>query len=521
MNSIQELNVILRGLLADCPEYYTGEIESESDLSELIDHLTRTAGYLLDGITESDRPLVAELLQTHLQRRYHPSHGRTMTRAEVIPGQGIFQRLECPELLLPSHAPVTPEQLISQQYRARLPKGTHPDQMRYSDPILEERRKKVRALLKIPFFEQGTPEWLTQREQCLTATAVTVILNEDSYDSPYGMLLDKCGRGKGFKGNEHTQHGSMLEQVGVLWYQHHYNVQVIEHGLIIHPKYPFLGASPDGICSKYQMDGNGCTKLVGRLLEIKFPALRGLKAKGRLNGDICPHQYYTQMQAQCFATGLEECDFLQCRASQYHSWEEYLEDSDPIIPTLSKETGLEKGVIIQLLPRLGMEGKDDLERRLVAQYLYPPQLHLTPAECQAWISEQIVAFPNHRYYSDYLIEKVVYWRLDQVSCHLVRADPNWQTEMVPVAQQFWSYVQFYRQHPDLLDRLQKLGDKNPWDSRAIFAKVHQQYQKAIGASKSKTANKSAPSYLEPLYQETNPWREEISAKKAYWSKSGR
>lgn len=508
MNSIQELNAAIRGLLADCKEYQLGEIESEQDLDQIIDHLTLSASYLVPGISKADRPLVAELLQAHLEQRFHPSCARTLNRSEISRKAGVFRYLECPELELATHAPVTPEQLTSKQYRTKLPKGTDPDQMRYSDPVLEERRKKVRALVKIQFHEQGTAEWLKQREQCLTATAMTVILDGDSYEYPYGMLLDKCGRGKGFKGNEHTQHGSMLEQVGVLWYQHHYDVQVIEHGLLIHPDYPFLGASPDGICSKYSMDGNGCSNLVGRLLEIKFPALRGLKAKGRLDGDICPHHYYTQMQAQCFATGLDECDFLQCKASQYSSWEAYLEDTHSVIPTLSKETGLEKGVLIQLIPRLGMDDKDDLQRRLSAQYLYPNKLHLSAAECQTWIAEQVLEFPNHRFFQDYLIEKVVYWRLDQVSCHLVKADRTWQKEIVPIARQFWSYVEFYRKHPELLDQLQELGDKNPADSRTIFAEVNKQHRKHSGKK---------ASYLEPLYQETNPWREEITAKKAYWS----
>ena len=46
------------------------------------------------------------------------------------------------------------------------------------------------------------------------------------------------------------------------------NVKVDEYGLLQHDKYPFIGASPDGICDKTTLDGNKLTKLVGRLLEI-------------------------------------------------------------------------------------------------------------------------------------------------------------------------------------------------------------------------------------------------------------
>jgi len=508
MSLVQQLNAIIRGILADCPDYVLGTISSDQEFHRLAKHVTLTATYLIPDLEMDSLPLVTVLLQDHLCPQYQIAPAVTLERHPTCAGQGLFRNLVAPELELCEHDPTSPNHLVSSQYRYPLAEGVSPDQVRYTDRALEARRKQVRALRKIPFYDQGTQEWLDQRKGCLTATAMTVILNQDSYQSPYGMLLDKCGRGTKFSGNNDTQHGSMLEEVGVLWYQHRYDVQVMEHGLIGHPEHSFLGASPDGICTKYSRDGTGCSRLVGRLLEIKFPSRRHLKSKGRLNGDIVPHHYYTQMQAQCFATGLAECDFLQCKASQYPNWDAYLEDTHPVIPTLSKDTGLEKGVLIQLFLRIDPPGvsqvplddedrdaKINLERRLSAKYIYPPRLHMTAAECQAWIADQVLNYHQHEHYEQYMIDKVVYWRLDQVSCHLVHAEPEWQEEVVPIAEQFWSYVEFYRKHADLLDDLQEVGDENQWDSATIFRLAEQHYhahQKRSGGRKQKSVAAREP-----------------------------
>ena len=112
--------------------------------------------------------------------------------------------------------------------------------------------------------------------------------------------------------------------------------------------------------------------MVGRLLEIKFPKTRKICTEGDLDGDICPHYYYVQVQTQLFVTGMDECDFLQCQIEEYDSWEEYFQDSNPNIPGLSKKTNLEKGCLIQLLPKK-MIGTGDPKMCLYsAKYIYPP-----------------------------------------------------------------------------------------------------------------------------------------------------
>ena len=124
---------------------------------------------------------------------------------------------------------------------------------------------------------------------------------------------------KTFIENEYVHHGKKYEEIGNMFYSFRNNVSVGEYGLIQHDKHTFIGASPDGICDKNTTDGHNLSKLIGRLLEIKFPAIRKIKMQGNLDGDICPHYYYVQVQTQLFVTNLDECDFLQCKVEEYES----------------------------------------------------------------------------------------------------------------------------------------------------------------------------------------------------------
>src|SRR5690606_9969687 len=155
--------------------------------------------------------------------------------------------------------------------------------------------------------------------KCITATKVSTAIDEDPYEHPATLLLDKCGRGEPFVENKFVHHGKKYEDIGAMFYSCRNNVKMQEYGLLQDDRFPFIGASPDGICLKKTYDGNGLTKLVGRLLEIKFPATRPILTKGDLNGVICPRQYYLQCLTQMYVTKMDECDFLQCKVDEYDS----------------------------------------------------------------------------------------------------------------------------------------------------------------------------------------------------------
>ena len=378
------------------------------------------------------------------------------------------------------------------------------------------RQNRIVEIKKIPQFEQKSAEWLEQRKECLTATAIAIALDEDSHKDPAYLLLEKCGRCPDFMENLAVHHGKKYEEIANMYYGFRNNIKVAEYGMIQHAKYNFVGASPDGICEKNAKDGVNLSTLVGRLVEIKCPYSRKIKLTGNLDGDIIPHDYYVQAQTQLFVTELDECDFLQCEIGEYDSWNKFVSDSDPNIPTLSKETGLEKGCLIQLLPRkfvLEPSVYDPDEARiepteqenlsdeymtylLRAQYIYPDELHLSVEQTEKWIATQVANYHTHKLFKTHMIDRVIYFKFNKISCHLVKKDPVWFQSKIPILEQFWSYILFYREYPkklnDLVKYVKEVGIKN---TAIIFEKVNKDYVRINKKSK-----------YEPLYQEKNPWR---------------
>lgn len=383
----------------------------------------------------------------------------------------------------------------------------------YKDAVYIKRRTRVNEIKKIPQVEQKSAAWLAQRNECLTATAIAIALDEDPYKWPAHLLLDKCGRGEPFRENENVHHGKKYEQIGNMFYAFRNNINVGEYGLLQHTKYRFIGASPDGICDKTTYHDGKLSKLVGRLLEIKFPKTRKICTDGKLDGDICPHYYHIQVLTQLYVTGLDECDFLQCKMEEYDSWDDYVKDSNPNLPGLSKTTNLEKGCLIQLLPKKLAAG-DPQECLFNSKYLYPSRLHMNNEEIEKWIANEVMNFHKHELSRDYLIDRVIYWRLAQVACHLIKSNTEWFESKIPILKQFWDYVEYYRTNPKKLDKLvvyiNEVGGlkADGYEKTAdIFARVHKDYM----------ADNKKSKYT-ALYQEESQWRKIYKEKYAKYAK---
>lgn len=375
---------------------------------------------------------------------------------------------------------------------------------RFQEKDLLRRLGRVIAIDSIPQHEQKSQKWLDQRHECLTATAVAIVLDHDPYKYPFELLLDKCGLAPPFEENENVHHGKKYEEVGTMYYAYRNNVQVGEYGLLQHAQKSFIAASPDGICQKKRHHEKGLTALVGRLLEIKFPSKRKIVTEGRLDGDLCPHHYYVQCQTQLYVTELDECDFLQCEVDEYSDWKEYLDDNVKGVPGLSAISGLEKGCLIQLLPRKMISGQDQKMCLYHGAYIYPPKLHMEPSEIKEWIAQTVLEFPDNPLSKDFMIDQVIYWRLRKVSCNLVKADTAWFESIIPMLRQFWDYVQFYRKNMGLLKKLQVYAERVGVGSSAeIFERINREYLAA-----------NPDSDYQPLYPETNPWRDAAEIKRA-------
>jgi putative phage-type endonuclease len=140
-------------------------------------------------------------------------------------------------------------------------------------------------------LEQRSPEWLEARKGKITASLAAACLGFDPYRGPLAAFNDIKGVKKQVE-NKHMAWGTEFEAEARNAYECVSGNMVSETGLWVHPEYPWLAASPDG--------------LVGAegLCEIKCPI--------RLPTEI-PMHHSIQMIVQMACTGRSWCDYFVWR----------------------------------------------------------------------------------------------------------------------------------------------------------------------------------------------------------------
>ena len=322
----------------------------------------------------------------------------------------------------------------------------------YIDKDIEKRAKTLKYLMSLPFYDQVNEkdEWLKQRENKITASDIGCVLGVNKYESTYKFIVKKIEKSS-FPGNKNTYHGKKFENIATMIYEYRKNVIIKEFGLIEHSKYKFLGASPDGIITEYKKDGKHKTKYVGRMIEIKCPQLRKINTEGEIIDGICPIYYWTQVQLQLECCDLDECDFWQCNIIEYFSRKDFLNDTDPKEPFRSKETGFEKGALIQLISKA--KAKDTLDNYWDTVYnntkfIYPEKIEMTPHELDIWILEKLEEMKYKKEYAEYYVDRIIYWRLNNSHCCTIPRDRKWFEDNLPTMKKIWSYVKFFKKNPD-------------------------------------------------------------------------
>lgn len=258
------------------------------------------------------------------------------------------------------------------------------------DDVLTDESKRItkifEKLLNVEYPPQRSPKWFEMRESSITASDSGCVLGDNSHEPPYKIYVKKLQKPP-FEANLMCYHGTKLEEIATMVYEYRLNVKMEEFGLVKHPKYNFLAASPDGIIGTTKLDGKHKTRYVGRMLEIKCPAMR------KIMDDKPFHNiqyYWDQVQLQLECCDLEECDFWQNTIKEYTDRQEYIDDTDDYEPFRSKKTGMEKGCLIQFLPRSKMVDALEKYDDIICQYskhLYPPKIDMSPFEYDIWISK--------------------------------------------------------------------------------------------------------------------------------------
>ena len=319
-----------------------------------------------------------------------------------------------------------------------------------------------------PQCEQKSAAWLKQREEFITASAGADAIGESKYKTAKSMMIDKVGLGVPFKENHNVWHGKKSETIATSIYENMYNVKVGEFGMIPHlPKgriqVPFLGASPDGICTCSTLDGDFCN-LVGRMLEIKCVTTRIINDSGpehclnyieKRDPGIVPHYYWVQIQLQLECCDLEWCDFWQCKLRDYWSLG-LLETGIASVPKPvhmveqgiehTLDPNLEIGLYIELILKDNSHVPADEKNTWYGKYIYPHNMSDTLADKIEWAHNMKLNWRKiyPQYEKDYKFEKILYYHLEKSHCYLVKRDTAWFADRLPDFARFWEQVLLHR-----------------------------------------------------------------------------
>ena len=281
--------------------------------------------------------------------------------------------------------------------------------------------KIIAALRATPQPDQRTTEWYEFRYRYVTASSIWKAFFSES--SRNQLICDKCkplDAGKytaGGQSLESPMHwGHKYEPVSIQIYEDMFKTEVSDFGCLPHPTISFLAASPDGI------NTSKSSSLYGRMLEVKNIVNRDIDGIPKL-------EYWIQMQMQMEVCGLEESDFLETRFKEYADYDEFINDNDGISYNKSR-LGELKGQIILFMK----EGQQPF-------YVYAPLNIMLNKESALFWEDSVM-----QEFAELTWVKNIYWRLDQLSCVLVKRNRLWFTSALPVLEKLWIDIQHDKVH---------------------------------------------------------------------------
>ncbi len=266
-------------------------------------------------------------------------------------------------------------------------------------------KTKVEYLTSIPQPQQRTDEWYQFRHNLLTASSIWKILSTQSNIN--NIIYEKCKPFTLFKSpslDSPLHWGQKYEPVSIELYENLYNTKIEDFGCIKHPKYPFIGASPDGI----NIDENNSR--FARMLEIKNVVNR------EING-IPKMEYWIQMQVQMETCDLNECDFLETQFLEYHNYEDFMNDGTFTMTEDNKQKG-----IMLLFNNNGN-----------SFYEYAP-INIDEERYKIWEESMFNKHTN----SEWI--RTIYWKLEKLSNILVLRNKLWFKQALPKFREVWETI---------------------------------------------------------------------------------
>jgi hypothetical protein len=275
--------------------------------------------------------------------------------------------------------------------------------------------EKIKKLTKMPQPAQRSPEWYEFRSNLLSASSIWKIFSSESQLN--SLIYEKCSpniqHGNDFSktNTESAAHwGIKYEPVTVMIYEKMFNTKIGDFGCIRHPRYKFIGASPDVINIEPK------SSHYGRMLEIKNIVNREITG-------IPKEEYWIQTQIQMETCDLEECDFMETRFLEYSNSEEFFKDD-------KRE---HRGIILYFIEK-------DINSPTVniPKYEYMPlSIEINYESINNWITN---IRKEHKQNGTSLLFSTIYWYLEEYSCVLIPRNRLWFEKALPKIENTWEII---------------------------------------------------------------------------------
>jgi len=285
---------------------------------------------------------------------------------------------------------------------------------------------KLRILDAAPSSAQKTQEWYETRYGLLTASNVWKTLGTEAQQNqlivekciPFDKFKEDCARHGNLSADNPMAWGQKYEAVTAMIYEAKNGTKLGEYGCIVHFKWRFLGASPDGINVDPESD------LYGRMVEIKNIVNRDIDG-------VPLDAYWVQMQLQMEVCDLDECDFVETRIKKFANREEFVLSDNPW-----------RGIVLTFVPRITIESTMNqstvFEKKSFYEYFLlandVPTTDLI-AIIEKWVHDKRVE------HSKYAMSDCHYWGVDQYSCVLVKRNRAWFEEAIPHMERIWRTIE--------------------------------------------------------------------------------
>ena len=255
-------------------------------------------------------------------------------------------------------------------------------------------RNFERVLRLYGMNDQRTAQWHAKRGEMVTASEVYKIFTTP--EARREVMLRKLEPPVASDGSNPIPAliwGTRFEPVAKKLYEQETKCSILDVSCVQHPRYSFLGASPDGLIIPLASDDH---KRYGRLVEFKCPMSRALK-------DEIPLGYIHQMQMQMECTGIDECEYVEFRFKQlpYNEW--------------NRAEGTKGAFAVYENGRVDY----DVE-------------HCESEDCQ-----------------------MIYWVLTHMKKDFVPKDPNWLPDHIEQLESFWNEVVEHRTNGTKPEQIKK------------------------------------------------------------------